>query len=213
MRCLPNQSIIGKKFDRLLVVSNAGKNKNGSTLYKCICDCGNTRIASFGDLNNGRVRSCGCLWRDVTVKHGMSRTPIYNVWSGMIKRCTKPYHKSYRLYGGRGIKVCEEWLHDPNSFIEWALSHGYQEGLTLDRIDVNGSYCPLNCRWSTVKQQARNRRTNKTFLYKGSLYCLVELAEETGVPYDLIKNRIRLGWDIKRALEEPLHKEFSNKRI
>ena len=206
------KSLIGRRFGRLLILGYVGRNKHSAMLCDCVCDCGARHIARYSDLINGRVRSCGCLWRDIATKHGMSRSAIYNVWAGMIKRCTRTYHKSYNLYGGRGIQVCSEWLHNPKSFIDWALSNGYQKGLTLDRIDVNGPYCPKNCRWATAKQQGRNRRTNRLFLYKGKLCCLVELAELAGIPYALAKNRVRLGWDIDRVLNEPLHKEFSNKR-
>ena len=137
--------------------------------------------------------------------HGMSTSKIYGVWCTMKSRCNNPHTQKYNIYGGRGIKVCDEWQNSFESFYAWAMSHGYSDGLTIDRIDSNGDYTPDNCRWVSLKAQERNRRDNHIVSYNGMMMPLVEACEQAGISYDVAKVRInKLGWDAQKALDTPV---------
>lgn len=140
----------------------------------------------------------------------MKGTKIYSVWQNMKQRCDNPYYIDYDYYGGRGIKVCKEW-YDPVNFIDWALSHGYEEGLSLDRIDNNKGYSPENCRFVTHKEQMRNIRTNRMITYNGETHCINEWAEITGMRHSVIKARLRAGWQPEQIFTVPV--SSSNTRL
>lgn len=169
----------GERYGKLVVVEEAEPiySKTGKMIrrWKCKCDCGNITIVRHGDLRNGSTVSCGCYnyQKESAVKtHGYSRTKLGNVFEGMKQRCNNPKNKNYEKYGGRGIKICTEWLNDPKKFFDWAIKNGYKEGLSIDRIDVNGNYEPDNCRWADNETQCLNqrlRKDNKTG-YKGIYY-------------------------------------------
>ena len=157
--------MIGKRFGRLTVLEECTVDKPGR-FYKCVCDCGNTTRPIYApSLRLGRTKSCGCIHREVLAArntiHGKYHTRLHGVWNCMKQRCNNPNNQKYKDYGGRGIKVCEEWLHDFQSFYDWAMSNGYADGLSIDRKDVNGDYEPSNCRWATMKEQRHNRRDSK----------------------------------------------------
>ena len=157
-------NLVGQRFGRLVVVERAQNNVCGHTFWKCLCDCGNETIVRGTTLTAGKTQSCGCITSERmkagNPKHGYRYTRMYSIWASMLKRCNNPNCKSYPNYGGRGIKVCKEW-YDPKCFCEWALSNGYNDDLSIDRIDVNSDYCSENCRWVTRTVQARNRRKFK----------------------------------------------------
>ena len=134
------------------------------------------------------------------VKHGMSGTKIYKTWHNMRSRCNNPKASKYYLYGGKGIQVCKEWEENFGSFYEWSLENGYEEGLTIDRIDGNKDYCPENCRWVTYKVQANNTTQNHYLEFNGEKHNLAEWAEIVGLSKKCLSERIRRGWTVERAL-------------
>jgi len=201
----------GQRFGRLVVLYETGERKCGQVVWHCRCDCGSEVDIRGGDLASGHTTSCGCYQRERTAEvhttHGMARQreqhPVYWIWSAMLQRCENQDHKYYKDYGGRGITVCDEW-HDSQAFIDWALANNWRKGLTLDRIDNNGNYEPDNCRWTTRKEQARNRRSNRLITFNDKTQTMAEWAEELNIPYHALKHRIgRYHWSIERALTEP----------
>lgn len=138
--------------------------------------------------------------------HGLSKTPLYKVWCEMKQRCANPKCQSYKWYGNKGIKLCSEWL-EFVSFYEWALAHGYKSNLTIERINVNGDYCPENCKWITNIEQQSNRSTTHYITHNGESHTLTEWSNIQGLPRTTLSNRIRMGWSIERALLEPSRKK------
>lgn len=119
-------------------------------------------------------------------RHGDRKTRLYKTWCSMKERCNNPHNKSYKNYGGKGIKVCKEWNDSYEVFKKWALDSGYEDNLTIDRIDFNNEYSPNNCRWATIKEQNRNYSRNNFVIFNDKKMCLMELSEKTGINYSTI---------------------------
>lgn len=157
--------IIGERYGRLTVLEKTSNKRGNSCYYRCKCDCGKTcEVLSFRIGKS--TMSCGCYKTECIGSHKESTTRLYNIWTQMKRRCLNPKNPSYVNYGGRGVKVCEEWK-KYNPFRDWSLANGYANDLTLDRIDVNGNYEPSNCRWATKSQQVINRRPFGAIPYDG----------------------------------------------
>jgi len=177
------------------------------------CDCGEVFIASVGPVFRGESKSCGCLQKEWAQggkggwKHGDARSRLYQTWKNMKLRCSLASHKSYGRYGGRGIRVCDEWQSYP-AFQEWANSNGYDDSLTLDRIDLNQGYFPENCRWADRKQQANNRSSSVIAVAFGRSMTLAEWAgqPECVVPYYTLWSRVSRGWPIEQAITRPTNR-------
>ena len=193
----------GKKFGKLAVVDFAYV-KNNRSHWLCRCECGNEKIVASRLLKNGHVTSCGCAHKS----HGLSGTRLYHVWNRMNDRCYNENHKSYKDYGGRGIRVCEEWKYESGfiNFYNWAVKNGYADDLSIDRIDVNGNYEPGNCRWATRIEQANNRRNNHFLTCNGETKTITEWERVTGISTQTIYKRLNRGWSEERALTEPVKK-------
>lgn len=136
-------------------------------------------------------------------RHGLSHTRIDNIYKGMLSRCYHPTNIRYKNYGGRGIKICDEWLNNKERFFEWAFSNGYEPSLSIDRVDVNGNYTPQNCRWATSKEQSLNRQNTKRYELDGRCLTLSEWSKITGIKKATLWARINIyGWNIERALHD-----------
>ena len=190
--------LTGKRFGRLVVMEIAEKQYDHET-WLCKCDCGNEKIISKRSLLSGSSRSCGCLLDETRKKpnritHNLSKTRIYKEFYSMRSRCKRdsPCHKNYYE---KGISVCDEWSSENGfeAFLNWSLLNGYNDGLTLDRIDNNGNYEPSNCRWVTYKEQQNNKSTNVYIHYCGETKTLKQWSEYLNLSYGMLKARHRLG--------------------
>lgn len=174
----------------------------------CKCSCGNTKEIPLRYITgNGRlVKSCGCARKINTQPMPIKDCRrLYNIYYGMLNRCYSKTNHAYEDYGGRGIVVYRKWRGDFEIFRQWALSSGYANGLTIDRIDVNGNYYPDNCRWVDMKTQGRNKRNTVHVIYDGEEIALLDLAERLNAPYELLYQRItRRGMSIEEALSAPV---------
>jgi len=212
----PNfKDLTGMTFGRLTVIRRA-ENKGRYTAWLCQCSCGKQKIIIGRSLITGLTKSCGCLSHEVKltvgkniIKHGFSNTKLYKVWLSMIYRCCKDSFKGYSNYGGRGIKVCNEWLNDYLAFREWALKNGYKEGLTIERKDNEGNYEPLNCKWITRKEQQLNKRTTHNITINGVTKPMVLWSELCGFKPYTIYERLKHGWSGEDLLR-PVDKRFTN---
>lgn len=205
--CLSNlKNLIGQKFGRLEVLSRLPAEKNTKPIWNCRCDCGNTHNVYGSHLVRGNVKSCGCLAKEVIGKcnktHGLSDHRLYETWIKMVRRCSKPLDSGWENYGQRGIKVSESWL-DFNNFIS-DMDQSYENGLTLERIDVNGNYCKENCKWLLHSLQAKNKRMYKTNKVGISG---VNIITDKGIPTVQARvqsnlKRIRRTWSIDKYGED-----------
>ena len=199
---------IGSTFGLWTVVSSTwmvGKKPSRKRIVVCECFCGKRKVVHLEHLQSKRSTKCtNCSHKILTqhrTQHGESNSRLYRVWKDMKHRCESHRNKYYHVYGGRGITVCSEWAGSYEEFRDWAHSNGYAEHLTLDRIDNDGDYEPSNCRWTTNKEQQRNKQCNRILTHQGQSMTMVEWAEELGIKYVTLKTRLnKLGWPVERAL-------------
>lgn len=198
-------NLIGCKFGRLTVIEECKeRDKHDKIVYKCICDCGKIINISGNSLRQNKTKSCGCLRKEVTgnrrLIHGKTKTRLYRIWQGMKTRCYNKNNKSYLDYGGRGIKLCDEWLNSFDVFSAWAVNNGYQENLTIDRINNDGNYEPSNCHWITNKENCNNTRKNVILTYNNKTQTIAQWADELNISYQTLHYRYKKGWDTKDIL-------------
>lgn len=210
-RRIPIEELIGQRYARWTILSEA-EPKGSARHMNCVCDCGSTGVVSLNGMRAGNSNSCGCYnvdrIKETHCTHRESnslKTPEYEAWNCMKKRCFDKNNKDYHHYGGRGITVCAEWL-DYETFL---LDMGRKPSPlhSVDRKDNDRPYCKDNCRWATKQEQANNRRTNRLIEYKGKTQSLMMWAKEKQVNYFTLRTRLHDGWSFQRAIETP----FKNK--
>lgn len=200
--------LAGASFGKLKVlgISEKRKKKNRCiTYWACLCECGTSVIVSTNDLRTGNTSSCGCGRKGINSTHGESKTRLYRTWRGIKNRCLNPNEMGYEYYGGRGIRLCEEWM-SFEGFSEWAKANGYADNLTIERRDVNKDYEPSNCSFIPGKEQAFNRRTTRHETAFGETKPLWAWAQDARclVSYQVLYLRLRRKWDLEKALTTPL---------
>lgn len=207
------EKYIGNKYGKLTIVSYDTK-KNNLHYVNCKCDCGNTKSIWLGSLTSNKTKSCGCIRKELFKKnkkdrttHGQTDTRLYNIYRGMKARCYRKSEKRYHSYGGRGIKIYDEWLDDFMNFYNWAYANGYNDDLTIDRNDNNGNYEPNNCRWITEAEQHNNTSRNINITYNGETKTLKQWSEFTGINYHTLRKRHKMGWSVEDMLTKTVKRK------
>lgn len=201
---IPRKKLIGSRFGRLTVIEQG--ERLDTITWVCLCDCGNKKSIRTSDLTSGKVVSCGCYSREISskraTKHNLVNTRLYCTYNNMKSRCYRKSNKHYCIYGGRGIKICDEWLNSFKDFYDWAMDNGYREDLTIDRIDVNGDYEPSNCRWVTISEQSNNRRSCRYYTINGVTKNLQQWCNTYSVSRGKVRNFLKKGYGIEDALDQ-----------
>lgn len=209
------ENLSGKRYGMLTVISFSHREKvSGKYKYYwvCKCDCGKIVTRRVDGLKNKKsVVSCGCYRKKIldahnfkinnpNKSHGQTKTRLYKIYAKMKERCYYEKYPEYYLYGGRGIKLCDEWLKSFENFRDWAVQNGYDDSLSIDRIDPDGNYEPHNCRWADVYQQANNKRNNIQLTHNGETLTLPQWARKLGLPYSTLADRMKKGKSIEEIL-------------
>ena len=203
-------NLSGRKFGDWIVLYESPKRGN-ARMWHCRCICGKEKDVYQGNLIHGRSLGCRCSasnrLAERKMTHGLTDSRLYGVWQNMKRRCYDSSSVSYQNYGGRGIGICKDWLGENgfSKFYEWSVNNGYcaeapRGDCTIDRIDVNGNYCPENCRWVSLQEQSRNKRSTKWIEYEGETISLAEFCEKYGVSVSLASERLARGWSPAEVL-------------
>lgn len=194
----------GQKFNKLTIVREVERTSI-KRRFLCQCDCGNYTQVNLNMLRTSAIKSCGCLLVENGKKnkiHGQWKSKLYAIWRDMKQRCLNPNNQQYKNYGGRGIKIRDEWL-EFNSFYQWAIKSDYKVGLSIERKDVNGNYEPSNCTWIPKSEQLNNLRRTRWVTWSGETRNIAQWSAKTGLSSETIRRRLAYGWSIDRALSEP----------
>lgn len=192
----------GRQFGRLTVLRYLFNSE-----WACKCECGKECVVMTDKLKSGHTRSCGCLKRDAATKHNDANSAEHRAWISMRSRCNNPNDNAYHNYGGRGVKVSEAW--DDYSVFLAEMGRKPHPKMQIDRKDNSKGYQPGNCQWATCKKNQNNKRSNRRVDFGGRTQTIAEWAEEIGINYRTLNNRINRGWPLARALTEPVTKETS----
>ena len=203
------QDLINVKFGKLTIKEKSGVSKGRHIIYKCECECGNKKEILGIHLKSGKILSCGCYRKEINskihTKHGHNRigkrTSEYTTWADMIRRCNNPNDEFYYLYGGRGIKVCDEWKNFENFLKDMTQK---PKNHSIERIDRNGDYCPENCIWANNNVQANNKSNNIFIEHQGKTQTLKQWSIELNLPYEALRARLKRGWTEEKTLSTPL---------
>lgn len=211
--------LTNRKFGKLTVkklhhekqcFSKNGKKKGILRYWLCECECGKVKVIRTSSLTSGHTKSCGCLY---STQNNQSHSRLYKILDGMKGRCYYSKNNRFRYYGAKGITICDEWLDDFKNFYKWAITNGYRDDLTIDRIDVNGNYEPSNCRWVDARKQARNKSDNRLLTYKNQTLCVSEWCVLFGLKYGTLISRIKRGWSVEKALTTPIFQKANGEDV
>lgn len=202
---------IGDKFNKLTVIKFLCKTKFSHKKWLCLCECGNEiEIDEYTLLKNAR-HSCGCerniRMKQLSTKHNLYGTKIYQIWISMKQRCYYKKYTHYKHYGSKGIEVCDEWKNNVVQFYNWALSNGYKEGLSIERIDINKNYCPENCKWIPKNEQQMNTSKTKKYKYQNEEHTLHYFSKLYSIPSTSLYRKIKNGVNIELAINELKNKK------
>lgn len=208
------KDLTGQRFGRIVVLEDTHtRDKYRNEIWKCKCDCGKIIFKSSDLLRSKNSNSCGCLANELTrirnkqmfTTHGYGNEDrLHRIWIGIKTRCYNKNDPGYKNYGSRGIVMCDEWKNDFMNFRNWATTHGYNDNLSIDRVNNDGNYEPSNCRWATLEQQGNNKRNNHLIEYNGEIHTLQEWCEKINIKYATLESRLRIGWSIERAFTTPV---------
>lgn len=199
MKNFSGKNLNGYKWGFCEVMKYIKKSKKGN-LWLCKCVCGNEFIASAGKINEGRHKHCGCKYINPAYSHGLNGARIYRIWGAIKSRCYNEKLPSYKNYGGRGIKMCDEWKKDFINFYN-DMKEGYDDSLSIDRIDYNGDYNKANCRWATLFEQSRNKRNNYWFEADGMKMIKMDWAAYLNVDHNRINEKLRHGYTFQQVYD------------
>lgn len=200
--------IIGKKFGQLKVLEKTEirANNNGEYKYKCECTCGKITFVRKSNLKSGNSKTCGYCNRSVRhspLSNGLrsKNKRLYSIYQNMKQRCYDENSITYKNYGKRGIKICDEWLNDYSKFYNWSIENNYQNNLSIDRINNDGDYCPQNCRWATKEEQQNNTRNNRKIKYNNEIKTLAQWAKILNMSQQKLRYRLN-NWSIEEAFKK-----------
>lgn len=205
----------GDRYGRLTVIKEVESipwKRGRRRTVLCKCDCGTEKVFGLSNIRRGTTTSCGCYYKEIAIKlrgkYGeLVNTKLYGVWKTMKQRCYDSNKQHYECYGGRGIVVCDEWKDDFLEFYNWAMVNGYKEGLSIDRIDVNGNYEPVNCRWVNHIEQCNNRRDNTRLTLGNETHTISEWSKKLGIKPNTLQNRKSSGWSDEDVLTKPVRRK------
>ena len=204
--------LTGQRFGRLVVIKKAEHQKKGKTRWLCRCDCGRYTEVITHSLKRGATKSCGCLRQETIYSYNhrlgnRNSERLYQIWKGMKQRTTDKNATNFKNYGGRGITMCVEWLQDYEKFKQWAIDSGYQDGLSIERIDNMRGYCPDNCKWADRNEQNNSKRNNRVIEYYGMKRTISQWAKYLHIGESVLRDRLNRGWTIDKALSTPVRKQ------
>lgn len=214
-------NLAGNRYGRLFVIGRDEYHEKGKGIFwTCLCDCGRMATKKTGELRDRsrHNQSCGCArresirkasaaaWRVTTKYSGPYKKPLKVMFSNMYRRCYVPTARRFERYGGRGIKICDEWIRERAAFYRWAASSGYRPGMSIDRIDYNGNYCPSNCRFVPLAEQAGNTSRNVLLNWDGLTLTLAQWARRLHVRPQALQHRVARGWDTERIFTQPFRR-------
>lgn len=212
--CILESDLIGKRNGRLVCLYETPR-RGRARRFMFRCDCGREKDILMASFTSKRAVSCGCITRE-NIRSAVKRQTRHNgfkrefrTWASMISRCTNPDSQGYKHYGARGIKVCDRWLNSFDAFLQDMGPRPQRH--SIDRIDNDGNYEPQNCRWATIRQQSRNRRTSKLISFQGRTLNITDWAAELGTNASILCSRLKNGWPIEDALTRPVRQKRASR--